>query len=57
MANKVRWGVLSTAGIGVKKVVPAMQKGEWVEVMAIASRELPKAEQVARTLSIARAYG
>jgi predicted dehydrogenase len=57
MPNKVRWGVLSTAGIGVKKVVPAMQKGEWVEIAAIASRDLHKAEEVARTLGIAKAYG
>jgi predicted dehydrogenase len=57
MSNKVRWGVLSTAGIGVKKVIPAMQKGEWVEVMAIASRDREKAEETARTLGIAKAYG
>jgi predicted dehydrogenase len=57
MPNKVRWGVLSTAGIGVKKVVPAMQKGEWIDVAAIASRDLHKAQEVARTLGIAKAYG
>jgi predicted dehydrogenase len=57
MANKVRWGVLSTAGIGVKKVVPAMQKGDWIEVTAIASRDRNKAEEAARVLGIARAYG
>jgi predicted dehydrogenase len=57
MTNKVRWGVLSTAGIGVRKVVPAMQKGEWIEVTAIASRDLRKAEETARTLGIAKAYG
>src|ERR1700678_1385199 len=57
MPNKVRWGVLSTAAIGVKKVLPAMQKGDWTEVTAIASRDLGKAEEVARTLGIAKAYG
>ena len=57
MANKVRWGVLSTAGIGVKKVVPAMQKGDLVEVIAIASRDLGKARETARSLGIAQAYG
>ena len=57
MTNKVRWGILSTAGIGVKKVVPGMQKSEWVEVAAIASRDLAKAEQVASNLKIATAYG
>jgi predicted dehydrogenase len=57
MPNKVRWGVLSTAGIGVKKVVPAMQKGDWIEVTAIASRDLHRAEEAARTLGIGKAYG
>jgi len=57
MANKVRWGVLSTAAIGVKKVIPGMQKGEWSEVTAIASRDRRRAEEVARTLGIAKAYG
>ncbi len=57
MPNKVRWGVLSTANIGVKKVIPAMQKGEWSEVVAIASRDLRKAEATAQALGIPKAYG
>ncbi len=57
MTNKVRWGVLSTAAIGMKRVLPAMQKGDWSEVTAIASRDRGKAEQAARALGIAKAYG
>jgi predicted dehydrogenase len=57
MSNKVRWGVLSTAGIGLKKVVPAMQKSDWIEVIAIASRDLGNAEEAAGALGIAKAYG
>jgi predicted dehydrogenase len=57
MPNKVRWGVLSTAAIGVKKVIPGMQRGEWSEVIAIASRDPRKAEEAASALGIARAYG
>src|SRR5271165_1413385 len=57
MPKKVRWGILSTADIGVKKVVPAMQKGECSEVVAIASRDWRKAEQAAAALGIAKAYG
>ena len=57
MANKVRWGVLSTAAIGIRKVIPGMQKGKLSEVTAIASRDLRKAEEAARTLGIATAYG
>jgi len=43
--KKVRWGILSTANIGIKKVVPAMQKGQHVDVIAIASRDRSTAEQ------------
>ncbi len=57
MPNKVRWGILCTAGIGVNKVVPAMQKGDWIDVIAIASRDLHKAQETARALGIAKAYG
>jgi len=57
MRERVRWGVLSTANIGVKQVIPAMQLGEWSEVTAIASRDLTRARQVAQELGIARAYG
>ncbi len=34
-----------------------MQKGQWSEVTAIASRDLRQAEQAARSLGIAKAYG
>lgn len=57
MPNKVRWGVLSTAAIGVKKVIPAMQKGEWSLIAAIASRGLDKAKETAQELGIEKAYG
>ena len=33
MADRVRWGILSPAKIGVEKVIPAMQKGELTEVV------------------------
>ena len=57
MANKVRWGVLGAAKIGLKKVIPGMQKGELCEVTAIASRDRGKADEAARSLGIAKAYG
>lgn len=57
MSKKIRWGVLSTAAIGVKKVIPAMQLGTYSAVTAIASRDLGKARQVADSLGIATAYG
>jgi predicted dehydrogenase len=55
--GKVRWGVLGAASIAVRKVIPGMQKGEWSDVTAIASRDLPKAEDAAHRLGIAKAYG
>jgi predicted dehydrogenase len=55
--TKIRWGVLSTANIGVAKVLPAMQRGRLCEVTAIASRELSKAQVTAKQLGIPKAYG
>ena len=55
--KKVKWGVLGAASIAVRKVIPAMQKGEWSEVTAIASREKKKAAEAARKLGVAKAYG
>jgi predicted dehydrogenase len=55
--ERVRWGILSTADIGVGKVIPAMQNAEHVEVTAIASRDLARARSAADRLGIATAYG
>jgi predicted dehydrogenase len=55
--DKVKWGVLGAASIATKKVIPGMQKGEWSEIAAIASRDLKKAEAAARELGIRKAYG
>ena len=57
MNKKVRWGILSTASIGVRKVIPAMQHGQLSTVAAIASRDLAKARTVAAELNIPTAYG
>jgi predicted dehydrogenase len=53
----VRWGILSTARIGTKKVIPGMMKSAAIEIAAIASRDLARAEAAARELGIPRAYG
>jgi len=57
MNKKLRWGVLSTAAIGLKKVIPAMQQGQLTTVTAIASRDYAKAKEAAAALGIATAYG
>ena len=55
--KKVKWGVLSTANIGMEKVLPAMQQGQWCDIAAIASRSLASAQAAADKLGIAKAYG
>jgi predicted dehydrogenase len=55
--KKVRWGVLGAAGIARRKVIPAMQQGEWTTVTAIASRDIAKARAAAGPLGIEKAYG
>jgi predicted dehydrogenase len=57
MRNKVRWGVLGVARIATEKVIPAMQQGEWSDVVAIASRDRGKAEEAAGQFGIPKAYG
>jgi len=55
--RRVRWGQLSTANIGLKKVLPAMSRSEHCEITAIASRDLARAREVAQQLNIPKAYG
>ena len=55
--SKIRWGVLSTANIGFEKVIPAMQKSELCEIVAIASSRIEKAQAAAMKLGIPNAYG
>ena len=57
MTTKVKWGVLGVANIAVKKVIPAMNRSVSCEVIAIASRDLKKAETAAADLGIPKAYG
>lgn len=59
-AKKVRWGILSTANIGVQKVIPAIMRSPHSEVVAIASRDLARAHTAIAHLGLrshARAYG
>ena len=53
----VRFGVISTAKIGIQKVIPAMQQSARCRVLAIASRDLTRARAAADALGIPRAYG
>jgi len=55
--DNVRWGVLSTSKFATEVAIPAMQKGRWPAVLAIASRDLGKAQAAARRLGLPKAYG
>jgi predicted dehydrogenase len=55
--RRLRWGILSTAAIGRRKVIPGIQRAANCEVVAIASRDLALAERVATELAIPRAHG
>ena len=55
--KKIRWGILSTANIGMEKVTPAIMRSAHSEVVAIASRDLGKAQAAASKLGIPKAYG
>lgn len=56
MAN-LRWGILSTADIGRRKVIPGILKADRCEVVAIGSRDAARARQVADELGIPAAHG
>jgi len=55
--EKVKWGIISTAKIALEYVIPALQRGQFSEVTAIASRSREKAEEAASRLGIKRSYG
>lgn len=52
----LNWGGLSTAEIGVKKVIPPMQSAEHCRVLGIASRNGDRARVEAERLGIPRTY-
>ena len=55
--NTVTWGILSTAKIGLEKVIPAIQQAEKCIVKGIASRSKEKANFASKKLDIPNSYG
>ncbi len=53
----VRWGIISTAHIGMGMVTPAIMKSAHSEVTAISSRDIDSARTAAAKLGIEKAYG
>ncbi len=57
MTKRVKWGILSTASIAQRRVLPAMLQCERAEIAGIASRSIEKAKLVAGQFSIPKVYG
>ena len=55
--RKVRWGIMSTASIGKRSVIPGIQESKRNVVAAVASRSLKNAQAYADELGIQKAYG
>src|SRR5436190_24365996 len=55
--ERVRWGVISTANIGRRAVLPAIQRSRNGELVAVGSRDASKAAALAGELAIPRVYG
>src|SRR6516164_7162428 len=51
--QRIRWGVLGAAKIAREKVIPAMQRCQFAEITAIASRDFSKAQ----ALGLPKSYG
>lgn len=55
--NKVKWGILSTSKFAQNKVIPAMLKSSHTELIAVASRDLARAQAEAQHFGLPKAYG
>ena len=55
--HNYRWGILSTANIGRKAMIPALKNSQMAEVMAVASRDEQKAKIFAKELGIPKVFG
>jgi predicted dehydrogenase len=53
----LRWGILGTASIARRRLVPALQASKRNEAAAVASRDMDHAEAFAAAAGIARSYG
>lgn len=53
----LRWGILSTADIGRRKVIPGIQAAERSKVVAIGSRDPARAREAAAAAGIPRVHG
>lgn len=57
MSKQVSWGILSTANIGIKHVIPAILEAPQCRILAVASRNPEQARAVADRFGIEKSYG
>lgn len=55
--SMLRWGILGSADIAVRSVIPGIAESDMGEVVAIASRSAAKAKSTAADMNIPRWYG
>lgn len=55
--QKIRWGILGTASIAKRSVIPGIRDSRTGIVTAIASRDIHNATEAAKELNIPQAYG
>ncbi|RCK47412.1 Gfo/Idh/MocA family protein [Thalassospira profundimaris] len=54
--RQINWGILSTAQIGLEKVIPGIQKSKSSNVLGIASRSAARSARAANDLGIQKSY-
>jgi predicted dehydrogenase len=57
MTEILRWGILGTARVARNRMIPALIEAERCEPIAIASRNLATAREMADVFGIDRVYG
>ena len=57
MEKKIKWGILGAATIALEQVIPALKKSKHSELLAIASRNIEKAREAAKSSQIPKYYG
>lgn len=55
--NQLNWGILGTANIARRALIPAIKAAKNNQLVAVASRSLTKAQEFARLNGIPKAYG
>ena len=55
--RKINWGVIGTAGIAKGQTIPGMKLAENCSLLAIAGRDMKKAQAYQKEFGFERAYG